>query len=230
MMKPLSTELVAYYRLSKDSRSGQNLGLDGQRKAVEIFATQYGLNIVDQFVEVESAKDADALEARPMLRKAMTAAKQRKCQIVVAKLDRLSRSVYFISGLMHHGVPFVVASLGPDVDPFMLHVYAAFAEKERLTIGQRTKEALSAAKARGVKLGSPDQKRASALGAAAKKDQALEFAGRVMPTIKGIMERGITSSRKIAAELDRMRIPTATGASWSGTMVNNIVKRMAEMA
>src|SRR5208282_1112144 len=82
-------------------------------------------------------------------------ARRLKCAIAVAKLDRLSRDVHFISGLMAQRVPFVVAELGPDVDPFVLHLYAALAEKERAMISRRTKDALRAAKARGVVLGNP---------------------------------------------------------------------------
>jgi DNA invertase Pin-like site-specific DNA recombinase len=96
-----------------------------------------------------------ALERRPQLKAALEAARKRKCPIVVAKLDRLSRDVAFISGLMAQRVPFVVAELGPDVDPFVLHIYAALAEKERALISQRTRAALAQAKARGVRLGNP---------------------------------------------------------------------------
>ena len=82
-------------------------------------------------------------------------ARKKKAAIIVAKLDRLSRDVAFIAGLMAKGVPFVVAELGVDADPFMLHLYAALAEKERSMISQRTKAALAAAKKRGVRLGNP---------------------------------------------------------------------------
>jgi DNA invertase Pin-like site-specific DNA recombinase len=81
--------------------------------------------------------------------------RRRRCPVAVAKLDRLSRDVHFISGLMAHRVPFLVAELGPDVDPFILHLFAALAEKERAMISNRTKAALAAAKERGVKLGGP---------------------------------------------------------------------------
>ena len=105
--------------------------------------------------EVETGKGADALDRRPQLASALDLARRHKCSIVVAKLDRLSRDVAFISGLMAQRVPFVVAELGPAVDPFVLHIYAALAEKERALISQRTKAALAAAKARGVTLGNP---------------------------------------------------------------------------
>jgi DNA invertase Pin-like site-specific DNA recombinase len=94
-------------------------------------------------------KGADALDRRPQLAAALKAAKSHKAAVVVSKLDRLSRDVHFISGLMAHKVPFIVTELGSDVDPFVLHLYAALAEKERALISQRTKAGLAAAKARG---------------------------------------------------------------------------------
>ena len=102
-----------------------------------------------------SGKGHDALERRPQLKAALALAKKHKCHLGVAKLDRLSRDVHFISGLMVHRVPFLVAELGADVDPFVLHLFAALAEKERTLIGTRTRAALAAAKVRGVRLGNP---------------------------------------------------------------------------
>jgi DNA invertase Pin-like site-specific DNA recombinase len=96
---------------------------------------------------------SDNLAERPQLCAALAASKAAGAPVLVSKLDRLSRDVHFISGLMAHRVPFLVADLGADVDPFMLHLFAALAEKERAMISQRTKAALAALKARGVKLG-----------------------------------------------------------------------------
>jgi DNA invertase Pin-like site-specific DNA recombinase len=107
------------------------------------------------FVEVETGKGSDALDRRPQLAAALHEARKQRCSVGVAKLDRLSRDVHFISGLMAHRVPFVVAELGPDVHPFILHLFAALAEKERAMIAARTKAALAAVKARGVTLGGP---------------------------------------------------------------------------
>src|SRR6478672_8434294 len=119
------------------------------------FATAEALEVVREFIEVETGKGADALDRRPQLKAALAAAKKLKCVVAVAKLDRLSRDVHFISGLMAHMVPFVVAELGADIYPFVIHLVAALAEKERAMIATRTKAALAAAKARGVKLGGP---------------------------------------------------------------------------
>jgi DNA invertase Pin-like site-specific DNA recombinase len=96
---------------------------------------------VAEFVEVETGKGSDALDRRPQLAAALAKARVARCPVAVAKLDRLSRDVHFISGLLAHRVPFVVAELGPDVDPFVLHLYAALAEKERALISGRTKRA-----------------------------------------------------------------------------------------
>src|SRR5258708_5043803 len=100
-----------------------------------------------EFVEFESGKGADALDRRPQLAAALAAAKVAKCRVVVAKLDRLSRDVAFVAGLMAQRVSFVVAELGRDADPFMLHLYAALAEKERRLISERTKAAFLSKKA-----------------------------------------------------------------------------------
>ena len=103
-----------------------------------------GITLIAEYVEIETGKGADALDRRPELSAALAQARKAKCPILVAKLDRLSRDVHFISGLMAHRVPFIVAELGADADPFMLHLYAALAEKERSLISARTKAALAA--------------------------------------------------------------------------------------
>ena len=141
--------LSAYERVSTAVQGKSGLGLEAQREAIARFATQEGIQIVDTFTEVETAK-GDTLARRPKLAAALKAARKIKAPVVVAKLDRLSRDVHFISGLMTERVPFIVAELGADTDPFMLHIYAALAEKERRLISERTKSGLAAAKRRGV--------------------------------------------------------------------------------
>jgi len=123
------------------------LGLEAQRVAVEWFAQMNGFEIVRAYEEVETGKGADALDRRPVLAAALFDSRTRKCPVIVAKLDRLSRDVAFIAGLMAQRVPFIVAELGADADPFMLHLYAALAEKERALIADRTRVALAAKKA-----------------------------------------------------------------------------------
>ena len=145
--------LVAYHRVSTATQGRSGLGLEAQRAAVEAFAKAEGFEIVESFTEIETGKGSDALDRRPELKAALKAAKKLKCQVVVAKLDRLSRDVAFIAGLMSQLVPFIVTALGRNVDPFTLHIYAALAEQERRMISQRTSAGLQAAKVRGVKLG-----------------------------------------------------------------------------
>ena len=147
--------IISYIRVSTGKQAKSGLGLEAQRAAIARFAGAEGLEITGEFVEVETGKGADALDKRPQLAAALAEAKQHKCPVVVAKLDRLSRDVHFISGLMAQKVPFVVTDLGADVDPFLLHLYAALAEKERALISRRTKEALAAKKAQGKQLGNP---------------------------------------------------------------------------
>ena len=129
---------IAYLRVSQQQhRSG--LGIEAQRTAVGRFAEVEGIAIISEFVEAETGKGADALDRRPQLSAALAAARSAKCCVVVSKLDRLSRDVAFVSGLMAQRVPFIVAELGRDADPFMLHLYAALAEKERRLISERTR-------------------------------------------------------------------------------------------
>lgn len=224
------TRIVSYYRVSTREQGHSGLGLDAQRAAVHLFAETHGLEIASEFEEIETAKGADALDRRPQLAAALKEAKRLRCRIVVSKLDRLSRNVAFISGLMADRVPFVVSELGIGVDPFMLHIHAAVAEKEREMISERTKAGLAAARRRGTKLGNPDMARIRGLAAVAKKSAAREFAAGVMPTIEDARRRGIVSNRGIATELDRLRIPTVTGAPWSGTMVGLVLSRVSPTA
>src|SRR6202167_1234328 len=158
------TDLITYIRVSTSQQGRSGLGIEAQRQALTHFAQSEGFKVTREFVEVETGKGSDALDRRPQLKAALAAARKLRCHVAVAKLDRLSRDVHFISGLMAHKVPFLVAELGPDVDPFVLHLYAALAEKERALISSRTTLALAAAKAKGVKLGNP--KIAAAQGAA----------------------------------------------------------------
>jgi DNA invertase Pin-like site-specific DNA recombinase len=146
---------VAYYRVSTRQQQRSGLGIEAQRATVARFAEAEGLTIIADFVEAETGKGADALDRRPQLAAALAAARTAKCSVLVSKLDRLSRDVAFGAGLMAQRVPFIVAELGRDADPFMLHLYAALAEKERRLISERTKAALAVRKASGSKLGNP---------------------------------------------------------------------------
>ena len=186
-------QLIAYYRVSTKKQGESGLGLAAQRRAVVAFAEAEGFEIQAEFTEVESGKGTDALERRPQLRAALKAAKKAKCHVAVAKLDRLSRDVAFIANLMIQRVAFLVTELGRNVDPFLLHLYAAIAEQERRMISQRTKAGLQAAKARGVVLGN------AKLGAENKKAAA----ERAESLRSVLIELSDLSSRDVAAELSK---------------------------
>jgi DNA invertase Pin-like site-specific DNA recombinase len=177
------------------------------------------------FVEIETGKGADALDRRPQLAAALSEARRQRCAVAVAKLDRLSRDVHFISGLMAHRVPFLVAELGPDVDPFILHLFAALAEKERAMIATRTKAALAAAKARGVKLGGPKLAEAREAAIASLKALADRNASNVLPIIREIQRTGAASLHQIADALNARGISTPRGGKWYAKSVSNLLAR-----
>jgi DNA invertase Pin-like site-specific DNA recombinase len=152
-------------------------------------------------------------------------ARKRKCSVAVAKLDRLSRDVHFISGLMAHRVPFIVAELGADIDPFMLHIYAALAQKERALISERTKAALRAAKAQGTVLGNPRLSEAAARGTAAGKSRADQFAANLPPLVREIQKAGASSLNAIADALNKRGIRTARGKEWTHVQVGLVLRR-----
>ena len=224
-MKPI----IAYCRVSTDRQGKSGLGLEAQRDAIARFVEANGFHVMGEEIEVETGKGADALDRRPKLKSALDLAKKHKCSIIVAKLDRLSRDVHFISGLMTNRVAFIVAELGPDVDPFMLHIYAAVAEKERALISQRTKAALAAAKARGVKLGNPRLEEARAPRMRANAEEAARQTALALPVIKPLYEQGL-SMRAIARELAARGVPTARGGQWSAVQVSDILRRGGEAA
>src|SRR5215831_17598678 len=185
---------IAYYRVSTTRQGRSGLGIEAQKAAVLRFAEAEGFDLIGEHTEVETGKGADALDRRPELAAALAKARKAKCPILVAKLDRLSRDVHFISGLMTHRVPFIVAELGADADPFMLHLYAALAEKERALISQRTKAALAAKKAQGVRLGnSRNLAEAQDLGKQTIIANADRFAVNVRPIVEAIRASGIKS-------------------------------------
>ena len=218
-------QLIGYVRVSTSKQGRSGLGLEAQREALSRFAAAEGLELGRVFVEVETGKGADALDRRPKLAAALNEARRLKCPVAVAKLDRLSRDVHFISGLMAHRVPFVVAELGSDVDPFILHLFAALAEKERSLISARTKAALAAAKARGVTLGGPKLAQARKRAHAAIKAAANHHAANVLPVIRAIQKSGATSLHQIADALNARGVATPRGGKWHAKSVSNVLAR-----
>jgi len=212
-MKPA----VAYIRTST---ARQTLGLDAQKAALDRFAQAERFSIVETFSEQETGKGADALERRPKLKAALKTAAKHKAPILVAKLDRLSRDVHFISGLMTYKTPFIVAELGADTDPFMLHIYAALAEKERRMISERTKAGLAAARAKGKKLGGINAKSIAIRDAARKRAEEL---APVFAELSGL------SLSAMAQELNRRGIETPAGGSWHAMTVKRVRARVARL-
>ena len=198
---------VAYYRVSTAQQGRSGLGLEGQRAAVKTFAKAEGFEIVAEFTEVETGKGSDALDRRPELKAALKAAKKAKCEVAVAKLDRLSRDVAFIAGLMSQHVPFIVCALGRNVDPFTLHIYAALAEQERRMISQRTSRDCRPPRQRGVKLGNPALAVKNAADAAAR-DEALR---PVLAGMTGMSANAIATRTQCAQDRNAARRRLARG-------------------
>ncbi len=211
------SQIIAYIRVSTNGQGQSGLGIEAQREALARFAATENLDIVAEHIEIETGKGADALDKRPKLAAALAEAKRLKCPIAVAKLDRLSRDVAFIAGLMSKRVPFIVAAIGVNADPFMLHIYAAIAEQERRMISSRTRDALAQAKARGTKLGNPEQ-------AAANKTEAAQRANQLAPAFAKVAS---LSANKAAEALNAASIKTPTGAPWSAKTVIRVRNRIA---
>jgi DNA invertase Pin-like site-specific DNA recombinase len=214
---------IGYTRVSTAGQGRSGLGIEAQEAALARFAEAEGYVLAKTFSEVETGKGSDALDRRPQLNAAL--AEARRCgkgtPIIVAKLDRLSRDVHFISGLMSHKTPFIVAELGADADPFMLHLYAALAEKERRLISQRTKDALAAKKAQGVKLGGLNAKGIQ------NREEARARAEGLRPLLAELAGK---SANAIAIELNARGVPTPTGSPWSAQTVIRVQRRLRAVA
>lgn len=217
---------VAYYRVSTQRQGRSGLGIEAQRAAIARFAEAEGIVVMQEFTEVETGKGSDALDRRPQLAAALALARHAKCPVIVAKLDRLSRDVAFIAGLMVQRVPFIVAELGADADPFMLHLFAALAEKERRLISERTKASLASRKTTGMKLGNPtNTAEAAAKGRQISVQEADRFAQAVLPIIESIQRSGITSLRGLAIALNNRGVRTARKGRWQVSNVRNLLAR-----
>jgi DNA invertase Pin-like site-specific DNA recombinase len=208
------TDFIAYYRVSTDRQGASGLGLEAQRRAVADFAAGRG-GILAEFTEVESGRKND----RPELRAALAACQRSRAVLVIAKLDRLARNVAFIAGLMESGVEFVAVDM-PQANRLTIHILAAVAEHEREMISERTRVALAAAKARGVKLGNPAPNIPAAV--VARLERMAKARATVMPLIERLRGQGM-SLRAIAADLNDRRIPSATGRQWYASSVRNVL-------
>jgi DNA invertase Pin-like site-specific DNA recombinase len=220
---------VAYYRVSTGKQGKSGLGIEAQRQAVANYLNGGNWHIVAEFTEVESGKRSD----RPALEKALAAARRHRIPLVVARVDRLTRSVAFLSRLLEAGVDVRFADL-PLIEgatgKFLLQQMAAVAELEAGMISARTKAALAAAKRRGVKLGGDRGARltakARAAGTAVLQSRAQARTDDLADTLKELQASGATSLRAIAAGLEQRGIPAARGGGWSAVQVSRLLDRL----
>lgn len=216
---------IIYTRVSTAEQGKSGLGLKSQLDSVNEFCKLENIEVVAHYEETETGKGFDALDKRPQLAKALAHAKKENAHLIVAKLDRLSRNVAFISSLMETKVPFIVAQLGKDADPFMMHLYAALSEKERCLISERTKAALAIKKANGAILGNKTNLDEARLKSnITNKVEATAFADKVLSIITKYRGDGDTLPT-IAAKLNDMGVKTRRGGKWHASTVTNILRR-----
>jgi DNA invertase Pin-like site-specific DNA recombinase len=209
---------VSYLRVSTDKQGKSGLGLEAQRQMVTNYLNGGAWELAGEYVEVESGRH----NSRQQLAAAMTHARRIGGTLLIAKLDRLSRSVAFIANLMESGVPFVACDM-PHARPFELHIRASLAEEEARLISERTKAALArSTKQLGGYRGGPVPD--AALSAAARQKAADEFAAGLAPMMREMQGRGL-SLRQIGAELAARGIQTARGGKWTAMAVKNVIDR-----
>lgn len=210
---------VAYYRVSTQQQGRSGLGLEAQREAVRIYVVQRGGEVLAEFTEVETGKRSD----RPELKAALNSCGRLKGTLVIAKLDRLARNMAFVANLMEGRADFVAVDM-PHADRFTLHIFAALAEEEGRRISQRTKAALAAAKARGVKLGT-----AGVALADKNREMAYARAAEMSELILSLIESGPRTTRELAAELNKRGVSTPQGKMWHPGSVHRVQQRLNAM-
>lgn len=224
----MSAKAVAYYRVSTASQGRSGLGLEAQRRAVSDLCAARDFTLIAEHTEIESGGRND----RPELSEALRLAKLAGAVLVIAKLDRLSRSVAFLSALQESGARFIAADM-PEADELTVHILAAVAQRERKAISQRTKEALAAAKARGTKLGNPNG--AAPLRRAGKGNRAALEARRkavdgrceeLAGEIARLRENGLKSLRELAEGLNARGIEAPRGGAWHPSGVSRLLTRL----
>lgn len=217
------TFAIAYHRVSTDKQGVSGLGLDAQREAVALFCASNGLTIINSFEDIESGR----LDDRDGLNQAIALSKSTGATIVVAKLDRISRDVHFVSGLLKTGVQFCDTETGIQSNPFMTLVRSCFAQEEARLIGVRTKAALAQAKARGVKLGTsnPVVFEASQRGKRAKGARTI---ARLTPVFLELVEEGFTSGQALANILNARGVQSASGKAWTRFTAKKMLQNIQE--
>lgn len=218
---------VAYYRVSTAKQGKSGLGLDAQRRAVEDFLHAGGWELIGEFVEVESGK----LDRRPQLEAALAHCDLTEATLIVAKLDRLSRNVAFLATLQDSGTRFLAVDM-PEANELTIHIMAAVAQAERKAISKRTKEALAAAKARGVVLGGAranvhDLRKGPAVSATVRSHTSRQRAEKVMAQVRQLQERGAISLRQIAEGLNERGIVAPRGGRWGAAQVKAVIDKCA---
>jgi DNA invertase Pin-like site-specific DNA recombinase len=216
---------ISYLRVSTGRQGRSGLGLEAQRKTVEDFLNGGNWQLVKEFVEVESGKKSD----RPVLAEAIKACRLYGAKLVIAKLDRLSRNAHFLLGLKEAGVDFVCADM-PSANRLTVGIMAMVAEEEGRMISARTKQALAAARRRGVQLGGYNKNpklsvKARKAGQEANARKAAAHAADLAPVISELQAAGATSLRAIAAGLNDRGIPTVRGDEWTATQVMRVMAR-----
>jgi DNA invertase Pin-like site-specific DNA recombinase len=213
------TKYVAYFRVSTAKQGRSGLGLEAQQEAVKHYADR----IIHSFTEIESGKN----DSRIQLAAAIELCRTSGASLLIAKLDRLSRKASFLLTLRDSGVQIIAADM-PNCSTLEYGIRAVIAQNEREEISKRTKAALDAAKARGVKLGTKSPAISSAAGVAALQANADQFAQKVLPIIRDLKAAGYTSLRQIAAALTERQVQTVRGSiNWSASQVSNIIAREA---
>lgn len=221
-------KIVAYLRVSTRRQGVSGLGLAAQQTAIDALTKQRHGKVIQTFTEVESGK----LDARPELAKALHLAKVTGATLVIAKLDRLSRNAAFLLTLRDSGVKFIAADM-PDANDLTVGIMALVAQQEREAISKRTKEALAAAKRRGVRLGNPNG--AAALRRAHKGNKASLLtiravadlhASNLKPVVESLAGEGIVSLGAVAAALNERGMLTPRGGQWHKSSVRNLLARI----
>ena len=214
----MQRKAISYIRVSTDKQGKSGYGLIDQQNRITEFCEVEGFDLVGLFCDVDSGGKDD----RPELMKAIEIAKETGATIVCARLCRLSRSAHFITGLIAHGVPFVVAEFG-DVPTFQLHLYAILGEEERRRIGANTKKALQVARANGVKLGSSNPKTRQA-----HLNRTTQLLERVEPVILEARANGASKQREFCEFLNRRECLTSSGKDWTSGTLHRVLKMVKE--
>lgn len=219
-----SQKFVTYLRVSTQRQGISGLGILAQREAIANYLNGVnGAEVVAEFEEHETGRGSNALAKRPQLAAALTLCKKTGATLLVGKLDRLSRNVRFISELMESRVRFVACDL-PEANELTLHMMAAFAQYEAKRISERTRDALRAAKGRGVRLGATGPANLKA-NIEQRQREADSFALSLAPVINGFRAQGM-SQRKMVDALNRLNIRAARGGQWSLLQLQHVLRRI----